>query len=160
MIIMGMMMMMIMIMMMMMITSCWMTLQAFRTAIVLLQESVAQDAQERGDLALYCLAGHQLAMEPSAKRIKTDQSGLLEICEACGRSTPKCQLAMVNEHSYQSFKSSGSTMPRTVTNCRLNCVQTKWVPTIPDACGYMRFVLNCAEDEINEFRLQASGGQW
>ena len=32
----------------------------------LLQECVAQDAQERGDLALDCLAGRQLAMEPSA----------------------------------------------------------------------------------------------
>ena len=149
-----------MIMIMMMITSCWMPLQAFHDAIVLLQESVAQDAQERGDLALDCLPGRQIAMEPSAKHIKTDQSGLLEMCEACFRSTPKCRLAMVNEHTYQPRKWCGSTMPRTVTFCLPNCVQQKWVPDIPDACGYMRLVLKCTEAQIAEFRLQASGGQW
>ena len=126
----------------------------------LLQECVAQDAQERGDLALDCLPGRQIAMEPSAKHIKTDQSGLLEMCEACFRSTPKCRLAMVNEHTYQPRKWCGSTMPRTVTFCLPNCVQQKWVPTIPDACGYMRLVLKCTEAQIAEFRLQASGGQW
>ena len=34
---------------------------------------------------------HQLAMEPLVKRIKSDQSGLLEMCEARDQSTPKCR---------------------------------------------------------------------
>jgi hypothetical protein len=126
----------------------------FVPPLFLLQESVAQDAQERGDLALDCLAGRQLAMGPSV------QSGLLEMCEACLQSTPRCRLDMVNEHSYQPRGSYGSTMPRTVTLCHPNCVQQKFVPPITDACGYMRLVLKKTEAEIKEFRLQACGGQW
>ena len=42
-----------------------------------------------------------------------------------------------------------------VTFCALACRDKVWIPTIPDACGYMRFTLRCNEDDIRKFRLEA-----
>jgi len=49
----------------------------------------------------------------------------------------------------------GVDLKQVVTFCDPHCSEKVWLPPVTDACGYMRFVLGHAEDEIRKWRFEA-----